>query len=135
MVATVSLNIEGLAKRTKAKIGRLLVEGTQDVVETVVERTPVDTGLLRGSWFVSFDRAAVNTGAAEDPSGGATIARMSLTLSGTEVGRDIYVLNQAHYANYVENGTTRMAPRLFVASTVNDAPQIFAAAAARISKQ
>jgi len=134
MVAQSKVNIADVARRSQRKVETAAHEVTQDLAEAVIERTPVRTGFLRGSWFVAInDREAISEGT-EDKGGSQTVGRMSAQISQSQVGDIIYMLNGASYAKYVENGTRYMRPRNFVKSTVNDAPQIAEETILRIAK-
>lgn len=134
MASNVHLDLTAIVKKTKRKLETVAHEVTMDLAETAITRTPVDTGFLRGSWFVSVNDIGAFDGS-PDKGGQQSVARVSVSIAGTKVGDTIYVLNGANYASYVENGNSRMAPRGFVKSTVNDAPQIAARTAARIAKK
>lgn len=124
MTARVTVNMGNAIRQTKRRVETVVNEFTQDMAETVVSRTPVDTGFLRGSWFVSIGQRNEAFQGSEDKSGTQTVARMSIDIARARIGAVIYVLNGAAYAEHVEFGTQRMAPRAFVRSTVSDAPRI-----------
>lgn len=126
MTARVTVNMGDAIRKTGRRLETVALEFTQDLAETVVTRTPVDTGFLRGSWFVSLGEDMATFAGEPDKSGALTIGRVSMDIARANVGTDIInILNSAGYADHVENGTSRMAPRAMVRSTVADAPQIF----------
>lgn len=133
MVARVTVDMGDIVKRTKRKLETVSHEITQDLAMTVIDRTPVDTGNLRSHWFVSINDANVSFDNNIEGAP-ATVGRVSVGINQAGIGDVINVLNGASYAEHVEFGTSRMAPRSFVRSTVNDAPQIAEQTARRIAK-
>jgi HK97 gp10 family phage protein len=132
---TVNFSLDA-AKRAldddKAKLLTFCTEFIQDLNEAVVKATPVLTGNLRGSWYAGIGDADADNGPA-DPSGGGAVARMNIVTTDLKLG-DIYVAkNGANYAGYVEYGTSRMSPRLFVTNTVAGADAIAEAVIARLA--
>lgn len=105
------------ARQVNADLDALARQTAQEMAGAVVERTPVDTGFLRGSWQPSIG-APADAIAKPDPSG--EIARAAVTLKAAEVkaGDRFFMLNNARYARFVEYGTSRMAGRFFVGDTV-----------------
>lgn len=127
-------NIQALAKAVNVRLETFVQEVLNDVAETVVMRTPVDTGFLRGSWFASLDGPQGGS-SVKDPGGAATLGRMSVSLNGVKPGDKVWFVNQANYAYHVENGTSRMAPRGFVKSTINDVPLIIRRTAQKLANR
>lgn len=134
MVARVTVDLTDIVKRTQRKLQTVAHEVTQDIALTAIDRTPVVTGNLKGHWFTSINDVNVSFDGEPDKDGAATIARVSFGISQSGIGDVINVLNGASYAQHVEFGTSRMAPRSFVRSTVNDAPQIAEQTVRRIAR-
>lgn len=97
----------------------------------VVERTPVQTGFLRGSWKPSVNEPDHSSGSA-DPSGSHVVAAVLSVSLGMKLGDRFSMLNSAAYAPYVEFGTSRMAGRHFVSDTVASFPDVVARVAAEL---
>jgi hypothetical protein len=136
MVQRVTLDFKTIAEKTKRKIETVFHEFTQDMAEEVIVATPWLTGNLRASWFPSINTpGAVPPGVSPDPSGAATIARLSVEIPKAKIGDRIYIMNGASYAKFVEFGTANMAPRAFVRKTLNRAPKIAERTIQRIAKK
>lgn len=133
-MANAQIEIEALADRSKRRVETLVHEGTQDLIETVVIRSPVDLGFFRGSWYVSLDDPSAGNDGEVDPSGVSVIAEMSLSVNDSKIGQVIYVLNSAAYARKLEDGSSSQAPQGMVKVTVAEAPEIFEATAKRIAR-
>jgi hypothetical protein len=101
--------------------------------ETVINQTPVDTGFLKGSWFVSINNPSVSFTGVEDKSGSGSKSRIASGVQAYELGDTIYILNNTPYGPFVEYGTVKMAPRSFVRSTVGLAPQVVNATVRRFN--
>lgn len=125
--------IERFVEKTKGKEKQFALEFIQDMNESVIESTPVKTGFLKGSWWASINDAATGPGVA-DQSGATTVARVNLSAAEMQIGDVYYMLNGANYAQFVEYGTARMAPRAFVRGTIDQAQQFASEAADRVSK-
>ncbi len=96
-----------------------------------VANTPVKVGWLRASWTVTVEGAAMD-GAPEapDPGGDATVARLQAGIAAVPDGARISFRNVAPYAQFVEFGTSKMAPRAFIRGTIAHIPVIAAEVAA-----
>lgn len=94
------------------------------LVKNLVLLSPVDTGRLRASWFVSFDNPSDEV---EEAPGGDNVQENSAKATqislnrATEIlssdkimGQVIWIVNNIHYLKYVNEGTARIAPRKFV---------------------
>lgn len=135
MVATVTLDFDQVARRAKVKLETAFHEVTQDIAEAMVLATPVDTGNLRASWFASINSPGdIPDAIAPDKEGALTVGRVNLEISQSKVGDVLYFLNGANYAYFVEYGTSKMAPRMFVRGTLNSAPQIASRTIQRIAR-
>lgn len=110
------------------------VEFLQDMNEQVVYATPFITGNLRGHWYASIGSEPDAAGGSPDAGGGA-IARMNLALAELQLGDVYFAVNGASYGPFVEFGTSHMSPRAFVRGTVDRAPAIADATAARIAAE
>lgn len=104
------------------------VEGVRvGVAESVINKTPLDTGYARGNWQASigspikteitrFDREA---GFA--PTGGDGIAlRDAREVAKQSIDKDFYIVNNAEYIMNLEFGGSDQAPNGMVRITVAD---------------
>jgi hypothetical protein len=105
-----------------------------DGASGVIEKTPVDTGNLINSWTVNAGNVSLGAGggggSADGPSLSSSEAealrrQKAESASGTAkvVARAsdlIEIVNGAEYAVYVEQGTSRMAPRGMVSTTITE---------------
>jgi len=133
MVENFTTQLDGLLNRTRQRLESAVREAASEIGETVIDRTPVDTGFLRGSWFSSTNNPSVSFSGVEDKSGSSSKSRIDSSVETYELGDTIYIMNTTSYGPFVEFGTSKMRPRSFVRSTVGDAPQIVNAVVRRFN--
>ena len=124
MVEQFTAQLDGLINRTKTRMEEVVKESVLRIGQTVVQRTPVQSGFLVGSWFVSINNGEVDFVGGEDTTGANSQIRIASALEAYQLGNTVFILNSTYYAPFVEFGTVKMAPRSFVRSTAGDAPQI-----------
>lgn len=125
--------IERIARQTQRRLDTVILEFGQDMAAEALKNTPVDTGFLRGSWFISINRMGTGQGKA-DPTGQSTVAEMGIRIAAARPGDTLYFLNGANYARFVEYGTSRMQGQGFVRRTVANARNVANRTIARIKK-
>ena len=84
-----------------------------DVFRGAVDRSPVISGLLKGSWNVGVNVEEKQLGAGPGASG----KRFAQQIGKFKLGDTIVISNPVEYAEYVENGTPKMAPRKMLLSS------------------
>lgn len=99
----------------------------------LVQNCPVVTGTLKGSWYADLNSVPQPISGPRDPGGDATIARLDVIASLMKIGDTYKLSNGAHYAVFVEFGTSHMTPRAFTRRTVN-AAEVLAADALEKAK-
>lgn len=118
-----ALDVERWVKKAKAAPDAFLRAFLSELAKEVIIRTPVDTGFLRGSWFLSNQPSGANNGGL-DTAGTFVAAKIGVQAAQQRVGGKVYLLNSASYAATVEYGTATRPPRNFVRGTVAVAPSI-----------
>jgi len=123
--------IEQYKQRVPVQLNRFIIAFASRCAEEVVvggafgPGTPVDTGYLRAMWYWSMNGGGSSPALARAP--GATFAAPTLDaadLLDVVAGDTLELCNNTEYATYVELGTSRMAPRLFVRTVANAANAI-----------
>lgn len=96
-----------------------------DVMASIVERSPVDTGYFRANWRHGLDGAPEGTvpvvGTSESP---APPPDLPLLAAGSGTGHVHYIVNNASYAWALERGHSQQAPQGVVGLTVLEFEQI-----------
>lgn len=95
-----------------------------EMAERVVDKTPVDTGFLRGSWQPSIGSPSLDHAGKSDKAGAAAQAAVALVVPQIKAGDRFYMMNNAAYARHVEYGTSKMAGRYYVSDTVKNWPSV-----------
>lgn len=103
------------------KIGKSLEEVTRasllQMSESIVERTPVDTGRARANWYASLHAPVDYTATHTDKGGGAAVSRARGELS-RAAGEVYYFVNNLPYARALEYGHSAQAPSGMVRVTL-----------------
>jgi len=75
-----------------------------DILKSVVERTPVDTGRARGGWQVSIGSLPVVARKAKDKNGAKTMSDGAAKLSKLPSYQIVFISNAVEYIEILENG-------------------------------
>jgi hypothetical protein len=132
-VQNVTLDVDRLIDAAKGRVTEAIHEALQDLNETIITRTPVDTGFLRSSWFSALDRPTSDHEGSANVPFGIVVSRLNLVASAMPKSGTYYLLNNCAYAAFQEYGTSKMPGRAFVRSTVAQFPAIVRAAAIRVA--
>lgn len=119
-------------KAADEKIDALARQVCFEMAQRVVEKTPVDTGFLRGSWQPSIGKPVTDKEGSHDPGGAAAQAAIAAVIPSIKAGDRFYMMNNAAYARPVEYGTSKMAGRHYVRDTVAAWPEVVASTAAQL---
>lgn len=89
-----------------------------DMFSQIVCDTPRDTGQLKNNWMTSINGPITGIRV-----GGSDYGEDALRLAANMIdnyfpGSAIYLRNNLNYADYIENGTSRIAPRYMMATNV-----------------
>lgn len=107
----------------------------QDIViqigESLINLSPVDTGLFRANWQFTIGSPANSSLITTDKEGDATIAKLIAAANALEPGQVAYIVNTLIYAIPLEYGHSQMAPSGMVRLTIAEFERIVAEAAAR----
>ena len=141
MMSDFAKQIELSVKEAKGKVKEVIVETRKGVADSVINRTPLDTGYARGNWQSSIDIIIPDTITRYDreagyaPTGGTGIAmREAEEVAEMDVEDDFILFNNAEYISGLEYGTSRQAPAGMVRLTVADFPSIMGDAIRKVKK-
>ena len=113
-----TLHMDKITKKAGAQADNLVKKIAIDVMSSVVNKSPVDTGRFRGNWQLGVGAVDGDTSSANDKSGTGAIAKASLELTSFKSGTTIYISNSLPYAQRLENGYSNQAPQGMVRLTV-----------------
>lgn len=97
-------DIEKFVAKTGASIDTVLQKVAFDIAETVIKRTPVDLGRLKGNWQATLGSPATGQLETTDKDGRDTIVKAATTASKMRAGKTFWFVNNLPYAQAIENG-------------------------------
>ncbi|MFG1364119.1 HK97 gp10 family phage protein [Xanthobacter versatilis] len=117
--------IDRIAVRVEGNVERAVKDCAGAVLRSVVENTPVDTGMARSNWTPELDRAFEGlfparvpgkAGSAEEENAAATIEAGTPTIEAFDLAanREIHITNNAGHIQALNDGHSRQAPAGFV---------------------
>jgi len=112
--------LQAFADKTKVKMETVVRKAALDLQGGVVLRSPVDTGRFVSNWMVGIGTQNRDTVAAEDKTGGVSLARVEPALANWEPGQAIILSNSLPYAYRLEYGWSKQAVGGMVRLTVQD---------------
>jgi hypothetical protein len=113
-----TLYMQKVTEKAGANADNIVKKIAIDVLSSVVNKSPVDTGRFRGNWQTGIGQVDSNTESPNDKSGASAISKASLELTGFKAGKTIYISNSLPYAQRLENGWSKQAPQGMVRLTV-----------------
>ena len=110
--------LDRVATRLVSGVAQTLEEIAIAVAEDLVPATPVLTGFARANWRPALNAPATVPVTALDPTGSATIAKITAVAKRARVGDTIFIVNNAAYIGALNAGSSPQAPPRFVQSAV-----------------
>lgn len=132
---TFSLQLQRFIEKAGDNVDQVVRKSALQVAQSVILKSPVDTGRFRANWNVAFGRVDSLTTPSTDKSGAKTTDRIRIQLNGWEVeSGDIFLTNSLPYAIPLEYGHSAQAPAGMVRVTVAEWNGFVAQAANEVSK-
>lgn len=123
-VTNLSQVLRSLAAQQK-KAEQLALERTvavaSDILEGVVEGTPVQSGLTKANWQVGLNQAPSGILDSSDPSGDATISKGKATIEAAKPGEQIHIVNNTPWVNKLNAGSAKQKPAGWVERSIDAA--------------
>jgi hypothetical protein len=113
-----TVSLKKLTDKAGAQADNLVKKIAIDVVSSVVNKSPVDTGRFRGNWQLGVGAVDGEINSPESKSGADSINRATNELAGFKSGKTIFISNSLPYAQRLENGYSSQAPQGMVRLTV-----------------
>lgn len=123
--------LDRIAVRVEGNVERAVKDCAQVVLRSVVEATPVDTGLARSNWTPEMDRAFEGLfparvpgakGSTAEANAVATIEAGAPTIESFDIraNREVHITNNAPHIGALNDGHSKQAPADFVRLAVLD---------------
>lgn len=107
---------------------------TFDIFDRVIDKTPVDTGRLKGSWLPAIGSVPSGDPNTPDKSGAVSIARVAATTLKAKAGDIIYMISQLPYSRRIEYGHSKQAPGGMVRTSIAEFSSVVDKAANEVNK-
>lgn len=108
-MTTFAAQLEAFAQKTRIRLDQVVRKVAFDLTSSIVQMTPVDTGLARSSWFIG-DTQTQDISASGSPNGAASLARAASFAATVKAGGTFYVFNNLPYIMALEYGHSKQAP-------------------------
>ena len=93
------------------------------IFKQIIKNTPVDKGALRASWSIAEKAATdyISNYEGQSKAEATKIALANMKNIDSKDLADLYVIfNNKEYASYINNGTSKQAPKKFVEKAIAD---------------
>lgn len=119
--------IKAFAKKAQENSERVIIGVRSGLSESIINKTPLDTGLARGNWQASIgspetiviDRLDGESGYAPTSGEGKSLYEAN-NVAVTELDKDFYLVNNVDYIHNLEYGGSNQSPNGMVRITVLD---------------
>jgi len=111
MSVTTPVPFDVIAQKLNRRVDDVVKTIAMELFTSVINKTPVDTGRLRGNWFVSTGSFVAYSPDAPDPSGDKTRRYMQQSVLRMKMGDKILMTNSLPYAAVVEYGQYPNPPK------------------------
>ena len=92
---------------------------------SLVLKTPVDTGRLRGGWAITIGRASDANSTRLDKAGSSTISSGKTQIANANFGDVLILQNNVEYGIFINDGTPRIRPHRMVERTADELQNLF----------
>jgi len=111
MTVAIPISFDAIATKLNRRVDDVVKTIAMELFGSVIDKTPVDTGRLRGNWFVSTGTFVAFSPDAPDPSGDKTRRYMQQSVLRMRMGEKILMTNSLPYAAVVEYGQYPNPPK------------------------
>lgn len=109
-----SKQMNDIIKKTKDNTRKAVAAGCLEISKEIIQRTPVDTGRLKGNWIPEKNTRPDYSLNTSDKSGSKTISKSKAVTNKLKIGDTYFLVNNLVYAEVVEYG---LFPKLVKYST------------------
>ncbi len=116
--------LKGLIDKAHGDVDRAVRQSVVLATQSLVLKSPVDTGRFRANWVMGVGAINRATSPALDKSGGVAISRIAEQMQTQPEGAVFYITNSLPYAKALEYGHSDQAPAGMVRLTVVELPNL-----------
>lgn len=130
-----SLDLQRFAAKAKANVDQVVQQVTISVSDSLITKSPVDTGRFRANWQVGQGAIDAATTDGKDKEGELTKDRLAAEIQAIPAGGVTYISNSLPYAQALEYGHSQaQAPNGMVRVTAAEFQKYVDDAVARLDK-
>lgn len=117
-------DLQALIDKARGDANRAVRQSVVLATQSLVLKSPVDTGRFRANWVMGVGAVDRSTSVATSKDGSAAIARIAEQMQTQEEGTVFYITNSLPYARPLEYGHSKQAPNGMVRLTVVELPNL-----------
>lgn len=134
-----SSDINKFALKVESRSEKVFRGTVLGLFSSIIKRTPVDTGRLRGNWQLTINKPAYGELDVADKTGAKALATGTTNSKKIKLKDSVYLTNNMPYAGVIEDGRTDssgslQAPQGMVKVTVTEYQRIVSANAKKVNK-
>ena len=116
--------LRALIDKARGDVDRAVRQSVVLATQSLVLRSPVDTGRFRANWVMGVGSMNLSTSLTTSKDGSAAIERIANQMQAQEGGAVFYITNSLPYARPLEYGHSNQAPNGMVRLTVVELPNL-----------
>lgn len=119
-----AVELQKLVDKARGDVDRAVRQSVVLATQSLVLKSPVDTGRFRANWILGVGVINQTTSATTDKGGMAAIGRIADQMQNQPEGAVFYITNSLPYAKRLEYGYSDQAPQGMVRLTVVELPNL-----------
>lgn len=129
-----ALDVRAFVEKAKGNAELAARKVVIEVVNSLVLKSPVDTGRFRANWNISYGTPVQTISDATDKSGSGAIQRGTAVGLTFPIGQTVWITNALPYALPLEYGSSKQAPNGMVRRTQAEFQGLVAALAGQVNR-
>ena len=110
-MTTFALDLSKAIEKAKGQTEAVIKKAAFSVFQSVIQKSPVDTGRFRANWNISVGNPDLSTSEATDKTGSASIGKVASGIAQYKLADgSIFLTNNLPYAMRLEDGYSGQAP-------------------------
>ena len=110
-MTTFALDLSKAIEKAKGQTEAVIKKAAFSVFQSVIQKSPVDTGRFRANWNLSVGNPDLSTSEATDKTGSASIGKVASGITQYKLSDgSVFLTNNLPYAMRLEDGYSGQAP-------------------------